>query len=237
MRVKEFILKLIYKHTYDNDSYCKWLRSQGVAIGDNTKFFAPRTTVLDITRPYLLKIGSNCKITANVTILTHDFSYSVLRRVYHDLQNECSGYTIIGDNCFIGMNSTILPGVSIGDNCIVGSGSVVTRDVPSNSVVAGNPAKVICSLDVFYEKRKARQINDAFRLANIIRVEKNREPSIQEMGSFFFLFLPREKGILTRHNIFTNLSGDIKQEIENDFYSSVPIFENFEAFLESSKRG
>ena len=65
---------------------------------------------VDITRPYLLKIGSGVKITAGVTILTHDFSFSVLRPVYHAIQNECAGQTIIGDNCFLGMNSTIMGG-------------------------------------------------------------------------------------------------------------------------------
>ncbi len=60
----------------------------------------------------------------------------------------------IGDNCFIGMHSIIMPGVSVGDNSIVGAGSVVTHDVPPNSVVAGNPAKVIKSVDELIQKRK-----------------------------------------------------------------------------------
>jgi exopolysaccharide acyltransferase PssR len=51
--------------------------------------------------------------------------------------------TYIGENCFIGINAMILPGVRIGDQVIVGAGAVVTKDVPANSVVAGNPAKVI----------------------------------------------------------------------------------------------
>ena len=50
---------------------------------------------------------------------------------------------MIGKNCFIAPNSIILPGISIGDQVIVGAGSVVTKDVPNNVVVAGNPAKII----------------------------------------------------------------------------------------------
>jgi acetyltransferase-like isoleucine patch superfamily enzyme len=53
--------------------------------------------------------------------------------------------TRIGEDCFIGARSIILPGVTIGDNCVVGSGSVVTKDVPTGSIVAGNPAQIIRS--------------------------------------------------------------------------------------------
>ena len=58
----------------------------------------------------------------------------------------------IGNNCFIGAKAIILPGVSIGDNVIVGAGSVVTKNIPSNVVVAGNPAKIIMSIDEFTQK-------------------------------------------------------------------------------------
>ena len=53
------------------------------------------------------------------------------------------GKIIIGNNCFIGARSTILPGVTIGDNTIIGAGSVVTKDIPSNVVAVGNPCKII----------------------------------------------------------------------------------------------
>jgi acetyltransferase-like isoleucine patch superfamily enzyme len=56
---------------------------------------------------------------------------------------ECKGGAIVEDYARIGANSTILPGVKIGRNSLIGAGSVITKDVPENSVVAGNPAKVI----------------------------------------------------------------------------------------------
>lgn len=88
----------------------KYLREKGVMVGEHVKFFAPQSNTIDVTRPYLLKIGHRVKITERVVILTHDFSFSVFRRVFHDIQNECAGYTIIGDNCFLGIGSIILGG-------------------------------------------------------------------------------------------------------------------------------
>jgi len=61
----------------------------------------------------------------------------------HDMTRAMNVDTYIGKNCFIGGRSMILPGVRIGDSCIVGAGSVVTKDVPSGTIVAGNPAKPI----------------------------------------------------------------------------------------------
>ena len=78
-------------------------------------------------------IGDNTWILSNATILAHDHCKS--------LKTD----TKIGNNCLIGMNSIILPGVLIGNHVIVGAGAVVTKNVENNSVVVGNPAKVIKS--------------------------------------------------------------------------------------------
>jgi acetyltransferase-like isoleucine patch superfamily enzyme len=86
---------------------------------------------LDLTNPRGIHIGEGTYVTFNVVILAHDLS-----RVLHT-------DTYIGKNCFIGAHAIIMPGVRIGDQCIIGSGSVVTKDVPAQSVVVGNPAKVV----------------------------------------------------------------------------------------------
>ena len=87
----------------------------------------------DLTYPAGIHVGEYTYVAFKARILTHDMT----RGLYLD--------TRIGKNCFIGGNSLILPGVEIGDSCIVGAGSVVTKDVPSRSVVAGNPARVLKS--------------------------------------------------------------------------------------------
>lgn len=235
MNIRLLAQKFFFKNSYSSEAYINYLRKIGVEVGDKVKFFAPRTNTIDVTRPYLLKIGNRVKITAKVTILTHDFSFSVFRRVYHDIQNECAGYTIIGDNCFLGMHSIIMGGVELGENCIVASGAVVTHSFPANSVIGGNPAKLICTLEEMYEKRKKRQVEDAFRQATIIRKEFHREPYLKEMSNFYSLFLGRTEGVLAENHINTNISGDYESEIIQDFYASKPLFNDFDDFLKKSR--
>ena len=85
----------------------------------------------DITHPSGIHVGAYTHVAFDAWILSHDMT----RRMKVD--------TYIGENCFIGGRSVILPGVRIGNSCIVGAGSVVTKSVPDNCIVAGNPARVI----------------------------------------------------------------------------------------------
>lgn len=86
---------------------------------------------LDKSNPRGLVIGKYTYIARGAVVLTHDYV------------NRKHLPTTIGDNCFIGLNAIILPGVVIGNNVIVAAGSVVTKNMGNYSVVAGNPAKVI----------------------------------------------------------------------------------------------
>lgn len=107
-----------------------------IHIGEN--FFANfNLTVLDEAK---VTIGSNAFIGPNVSIYTACHPLNATER---NTYAEWAEPVIIGDNVWIGGNAVILPGVTIGDNVVIGAGSVVTKDIPDNVVVAGNPAKNI----------------------------------------------------------------------------------------------
>lgn len=89
---------------------------------------------IDKTNPKGLTIGEKTMVTFDAIVLSHDYS-----------TRKHSAKTVIGTHCFIGCGAIILPNVTVGNHVIVAAGSVVTKDVPSNSIVAGNPAKVIAS--------------------------------------------------------------------------------------------
>lgn len=87
---------------------------------------------LDRTNPKGIHIGEGTLVAFDAVILSHDF----IRRI-HDV------HTVIGKNCLIGARSFIMPGVTIGDQCIIGAMTVVTKDIPSNCMVVGNPGVVV----------------------------------------------------------------------------------------------
>lgn len=214
-----------------NDEYVNHLIQKGVDCGKHTKFFDITNITIDTSRPWLLQIGDYCKITAGVTILTHDYSRSVMRRVYGDIVAEAKK-TVIGNNVFIGINSIILMGSKIGDNVIIGAGSVVSGAIPSNCVVAGNPARVIRSLNEHYNKRKEKYMYEAKENAVCFKEKYGRYPTIKEMESFFPLYLERNVDLLKEHNLFTKLSGDDEEDIIKNWLSVEPMFDSYDKFLE-----
>jgi len=117
-------------------------RNMGVKIGENVNMY---DTYIDNGHPYLCEIGSNVTLSC-CSILTHDASMH-MQTGYSKI-----GKVIIGNNVFIGFKSIILCNVRIGDNVIIGAGSVVTKDIPSNSVAAGNPARIIGDYDSYIQK-------------------------------------------------------------------------------------
>ena len=104
------------------------------------------------TEPFLIRIGRSVELTHGVTFITHDGSTKVVRTLSPSDHMNRYGTIEIKDNCFIGIHAILMPNIVIGPNSIVGAGSVVTRDVPPNSIAAGNPARVIATVEVFSEK-------------------------------------------------------------------------------------
>ncbi|KOH47099.1 acyltransferase [Sunxiuqinia dokdonensis] len=129
---------------------------KNLVVGKNTRILTSYQNFG--SEPYLIIIGNNCTITSGVKFITHDatievaLNYLKIKRITLKGKYEKMGGIRIKDNCVIGINSIILPNVTIGPNSIVGAGSVVSKNVPPNTVVAGNPAKVICSIDDYSNK-------------------------------------------------------------------------------------
>lgn len=231
MKVTKFIRSIasvIYRSiiTMDSDTYIRYLRGKGVQIGENVKFYNPSSNTVDLTRPYLITIGNKVKITGGVVILTHGFDWCVLRECYKRPFGS-AGRVSIGNNVFLGMNTIILKGVSLGDNVIVGAGSVVTSNIPSNSVAAGNPAKVICTLAEYYEKRCAQELSEASEKAKALFDRHGCLPEPEDFKEFFYFFVPRDSSAWKNQNIKRQV-GDYMEE----FLSTSPLFSSFEDFLQ-----
>ena len=124
------------------------LVNKGMKIGRNVHVMPG--VFFDEDYACLISIGDNCRIADGVRILAHDAS------MYPNLGFAKIGRIDIKKDSFIGVNAIIMPGVTIGPNAIVGAGCVVSKDVPENSVVAGNPAKVIMTKDEFLKSHKEK---------------------------------------------------------------------------------
>jgi acetyltransferase-like isoleucine patch superfamily enzyme len=137
------------------DIYRKYL---DVTIGKNCVFTGKRISFG--SEPYLIEIGNRVRITADVKFETHDGGVGLFRDEFPGI--NIFGKIKVGDNSFIGHNAIIMPGVTIGTNVVIGAGSVVTKDIPSNSVAVGVPARVIKHIDEY----KASSLEKAVFIKN-----------------------------------------------------------------------
>lgn len=225
-------LKIIYGNRGKSEWYVAYIRKSGARIGENVTIFDPNIYI-DITRPWLLEIGNDVKISRGVTILTHGFDWSVLNGRYGDICGS-AGKVKIGNNVFIGMHSTILKGVTIGDNVIIGANSLVNKDIPENSVVAGNPAKVICNLDEYHEKRLKLQVKEAKELAIAYKQATGEIPPKEVFREFVFLFDNEEdsNGKLKEKSFeeILHIGGNYERTIEVYRKRNV-LFDSYDEFL------
>lgn len=138
------IRKAFYKIFMSPKKYAKFI---GVKFGKNCLIATKNWS----SEPYLIEIGDNVQVTHNVSIHTHGGSH-VARKMIPDF--DMFGKVIIKDGAYIGAYAQIMPGVTIGEGSLIAAGSIVTKSVPAGVVVAGNPARFICTVEEYIERNK-----------------------------------------------------------------------------------
>ena len=169
--LKRLLKKIIYR--IRGEYTIEQLKKMGLRVGKN---FDPQLGFeLDPSHCWLIDIGDNVTFAPHVQVLAHDAS------MHNVLGYTKIGCVRIGNGVFIGAGSVVLPNVKIGDNSIIGAGSVVTKDVPPNVVCAGNPARVLSTLDEFIDKnrelmKKSFLYQEEYTLrGNISEAKKNQQ--------------------------------------------------------------
>jgi acetyltransferase-like isoleucine patch superfamily enzyme len=145
--LKKIIFKgrLVFADEFSKPAiYSKYL---GVVFGSNARITGNPSFG---SEPYLIKIGDDVTITSGVIFHNHDGGLGVLRKKYPGI--DVIKPIKIGNNVFIGSNSTIMPGITVGNNVIIGASSLVTKDIPDNVIVGGVPAKFIKTLEEYEQK-------------------------------------------------------------------------------------
>lgn len=149
MGVKQILKKLLGGGNPEKEAmdYCY---AHGLKTGRNFHYHSGYP--IDSNWPWLIEIGDNVTLATGVKLLAHDASTPHISGLHTKI-----GIVKIGNNVFIGANTIVLCNTRIGDNVIVGAGSVVTHDIPSNTVYAGNPAKFVCTFEEFSKKHTENQ--------------------------------------------------------------------------------
>lgn len=160
----------------------RWLRGEysledylnnGMTVGKN--FQPQKGCSFDYGHCWLISIGDNVTLAPRCILLAHDAS-----------TRQMLGYTkigrvVIGSDVFIGADSVVLPGCRIGDRVIIGSNSVVTKDLESNGVYAGAPARYLCSFDEYRSRQQEKMLpgknvfDESYTLGGGITREQKQE--------------------------------------------------------------
>lgn len=163
MKIRK-IYRYLYRIIVGKINPLKFAKKIGVNMGENVHIYG---NVSWGSEPWIISVGNNVYITDGVKFITHDGGTLLYRAQIPDL--EITKPIVMGNNVYVGNNVLFMPGVIIGDNVIIGAGAVVTRNIPSNSVAVGVPARVIKSADEYLEKVK----NNSLHLGHLKYEEKD----------------------------------------------------------------
>lgn len=233
--MKNIIKKLLFREKSSSNTYIDYLRGIGISIGEDVTIYSPTRTFIDEQYPWMITIGNHVRIAEGVRILTHDYSWSVLKGLPCNQGGGgilgSSGYVTIGDNVFIGQNAIITRNVEIGNNVIIGAGSIVTKDCEENGVYVGIPAKKIMSIEEFCDKRFNVQIKEAKELAIRYYQRFGKKPGLEIFHEYFMLFTT-EKDIYknSTFNLKINLCGNRRESIKY-MQEHIPRFQNYNEFM------
>lgn len=145
MKTNNIINKIINRFLKIILSPVNYGRFIGVTIGNGCLISSKAFP----SEPYLITIGNNVRIAKNVSFFTHGGIWT-FRKKYPNLDHF--GKIKIKDNTYIGEGVYILPGVEIGQNCVIGAGTVVSKSIPDDCIVVGNPCRVVTDTRVYLKK-------------------------------------------------------------------------------------
>lgn len=147
----KFTYWLIYRLIFGSIRYARRI---GVHVGEECRLYSTNFG----SEPFLVKIGNRVTVTSGVKFLTHDGSVGLF--FDHGKRYQRYAPVTIGNDVFIGVNSLIMPGVTIGNRVVIGAGSIVTKNIPDNSVFAGNPSQFLCTFDEYEAKVRRNCVSD-----------------------------------------------------------------------------
>ena len=230
--MKSIIDYLKLRRAYSSsENYVDYLRKQNIKIGDNAYFPDPRTMQIDLTRPSLIEIGNDVVFASWCSIITHDFTTKVFCNLYDDLLPS-AGKVIIGNNVYFNQRCLVFKNVTIGDNCIFGYGSTILKDIPANSVAVGTPAKVICTVEEYYKKRREKSIEEAFVYARSIKERYGRMPVIEDFWEEFPLFVNGNEMDKYPIHFKNKMQTQLGKALTNWKKNHKALFRNFDDFIE-----
>ena len=159
------VIKALYERYLQLFKPIKWCKKIGLNFEESSLHIYGKVSFG--SEPWIITIGRNVYITTGCQFVTHDGGVLIFRKDIPDL--EITKPITVGDNVYFGNNVMVLPGVHIGNNVVIGACSVVTKDIPDNSVYAGNPARFIETTEEYLNKLKKQSLH----LGNLVGKAKD----------------------------------------------------------------